>query len=346
MAWLVEEGYGGRVAPERGVGKSIDLDDADRPGVMVPWSPLPGPSVSVGPKRGVAGRAGPGPKRAATVESDTGDRRWAGTRTTAVTDELLYDVTDHVATISFNRPERMNTITIGMLEALSARLLEADADRTVRVIVIIGVGRAWCAGLDVGAAMSGDGIGSDGSSGNGEFDLRSAPPVILHKIDTPTIAALNGGAAGYGLDLALGCDIRVAVAGAKLSAAYTARGLVPESGGTWLLPRIVGWSRAAELLFTARTLTAAEALDLGLVSRVVPAEDLPATVAAMATEVAANAPLAVRAAKRLMRHAMTEGLEDHVQRQYLALLPLFRTSDFREGLTAYLEKRPAAFEGR
>ncbi|MGF1597313.1 MAG: enoyl-CoA hydratase/isomerase family protein [Acidimicrobiales bacterium] len=263
-----------------------------------------------------------------------------------MTDELLYDVTDHVATISFNRPERMNTITIGMLEALSARLLEADADRTVRVIVIIGVGRAWCAGLDVGAAMSGDGIGSDGSSGNGEFDLRSAPPVILHKIDTPTIAALNGGAAGYGLDLALGCDIRVAVAGAKLSAAYTARGLVPESGGTWLLPRIVGWSRAAELLFTARTLTAAEALDLGLVSRVVPAEDLPATVAAMATEVAANAPLAVRAAKRLMRHAMTEGLEDHVQRQYLALLPLFRTSDFREGLTAYLEKRPAAFEGR
>lgn len=264
-----------------------------------------------------------------------------------MTDELLYDVHDRVGVITFNRPDRMNTITPKMLNALSTRLIEADTDRDVRAIVITGNGRAWCAGLDVGAAVSGDGIGSEGSSsGNGEFNLRDAPPVVLHKIDTPTIAALNGGAAGYGMDLALGCDIRVASESAKLSAAYTARGLVPESGGTWLLPRIVGWSKAAELLFTARTLSAQDALELGLVSQVVPPEEIQQTAMALAAEIAANAPLAIRASKRLMRHAMTEGLEDHVQRQYLALLPLFGTKDFREGLASFLEKRPADFHGQ
>ena len=156
---------------------------------------------------------------------------------------------------------------------------------------------------------------------------------------------MNGGAAGYGLDLALGCDLRIASDKAKLAAAYTARGLVPESGGTWLLPRIIGWSKAAELLFTARTLTATDAEAMGLVSEVVAHDDLADRTAVVAAEVAANAPLAVRAAKRMMRHAMTENLEDHVQRQYLALLPLFGSKDFREGLASYLEKRPAEFTG-
>jgi len=264
-----------------------------------------------------------------------------------MSDELLYDVADRVATITFNRPDRMNTITPRMLNDLSERLLEADADTDVRAIVLTGNGRAWCAGLDVGAAASGTGIGGSGGAGaTGEFNLRDAPPVVLHKIDTPTIAALNGGAAGYGLDIALGCDIRIAADTAKLSAAYTARGLVPESGGTWLLPRIVGWSTAAELLYTARVLKADEAKELGLVSQVVAPDDLPAAAAALGAEIAANAPLAVRASKRLMRMAMSENLEDHVQRQYLALAHLFGTKDFQEGLNSFLEKRPAEFEGQ
>lgn len=264
-----------------------------------------------------------------------------------MSDQILYEVDGHVATITFNRPDRMNTITMTMLSGLSDLLLQADADSDVRAIIITGNGRAWCAGLDIAAASSGEGIGGGGNTGaTGEFELRSAPPIVLNKIDTPTIAALNGGAAGYGMDLALGCDLRIAAEGAKLSAAYTARGLVPESGGTWLLPRIVGMAKAAELLYTARTLTAADAEELGLVNEVVAGDALLDRARSVADEIAANAPLAVRAAKRMMRHAMTEDFEDHVQRQYLALLPLFGTKDFREALTAYMEKRPANFEGQ
>ncbi|MEZ5232568.1 MAG: enoyl-CoA hydratase-related protein [Acidimicrobiales bacterium] len=263
-------------------------------------------------------------------------------------DELLYETRDHVATITFNRPERMNTISMRMLDALSTRLLEADADPAVRAIVITGNGRFWCAGLDVAETASGGGLGSNQgvTALPGEFDLRNAPPVVLHKIDTPTIAALNGGAAGYGLDLALGCDLRIMAEQAKLAFAFAARGVLPESGGTWLLPRIVGLSVAADLLYRARTLSAAESLELGLANEVVPAAELAARAATIAGEIAANAPLAVRAAKRMLRHAATEPLEEHVQRQFLALLPLFRTKDFKEGMASFLEKRPANFEGR
>lgn len=266
-----------------------------------------------------------------------------------MTDELLYTSEAGVATITFNRPERMNTITHAMLDALSQRLLEADADRAVRAIVITGNGRAWCAGLDVAETASGGGLGSaEGGVATmaGELDLRNAPPVVLHKIDTPTVAALNGGAAGYGLDLALGCDLRIMSADAKLAFAFAARGVLPESGGTWLLPRLVGLSVAADLLYRARTLRAEEALALGLCTEVVPAGELAARAATVAGEIAAQAPLAVRAAKRMLRHAATETLEDHVQRQFLALLPLFRTKDFAEGMASFLEKRPPRFEGR
>jgi len=262
---------------------------------------------------------------------------------------LLYAKDGHVATITLNRPERMNTITLAMLDALSQRLLEADADRDVRAIVITGAGRAWCAGLDVAETAAGKGLGSAESGVSalpGEFDLRNAPPVVLHQIDTPTIAALNGGAAGYGLDLALGCDLRIMATGAKLSFAFAARGVLPESGGTWLLPRLVGLSVAADLLYRARTVSADEALAMGLCNEVVPAAELSARARAVAEEIAANAPLAVRAAKRMLRHGADESLEDHVARQFLALLPLFRTKDFAEGLASFLEKRPPRFEGR
>lgn len=262
------------------------------------------------------------------------------------TEQVLYDVDGQVATLTLNRPERLNAITGPMLRQLSERLLEADADRQVRVIVLTGAGRAFCAGLDLQDASAGQGIGTGSGGASPELDLRNAPPVILHEIDTPTICALNGGAAGYGMDIALGCDLRVAAEGAKLAAAFTKRGILPESGGTWLLPRLVGWSKAAEIIFTGRTLSAPECLELGLVSAVVPDGALAGEVKALAEEIAANAPLAVRASKRLMRAGLEETFTDHVHHVYLQLLPLFATKDFREGMASFLEKRPPAFEGR
>ena len=259
--------------------------------------------------------------------------------------ELLVERDGPVAILTLNRPERLNAISGPMLEQLSEDLVALDRDAGVRAIVLTGAGRGFCAGLDLQDAASGSGIGGGGGM-PASLELRTAPPVVLHEMDTPTICALNGGAAGYGMDLALGCDLRIASENAKLAAAFTRRGVLPESGGTWLLPRLVGWSRAAEIIFTGRTLDAAQCLELGLVSRVVPAERLRGEAIALAGEIAANAPLAVQASKRMMRMGLSEEFSDHVHHVYLQLLPLFRSKDFREGITAFLQKRTPEFEGQ
>ncbi|MBM3717786.1 MAG: enoyl-CoA hydratase/isomerase family protein [Actinobacteria bacterium] len=265
-------------------------------------------------------------------------------------DEVLLEVSDRIGTLTLNAPGRMNTISSEMLRLLSERLLEADRDPDVRCIIMTGAGKAFCAGLDMGA-MSGRGeslgvLDGGGDSMAAEIDMREVPPVVLHNIDTPVICALNGGAAGYGLDIALGCDIRIASETAKLAPGFAKRGILPESGGTWLLPRMVGYAKAAEISFVGRTLSAQESLELGLVNHVVPADQLMDRAREMAGEIAANAPLAVRAIKRMMRAAETETFEQNIHHVFLQLLPLFRTRDFREGVAAFIEKRPPDFIGR
>jgi enoyl-CoA hydratase/carnithine racemase len=258
--------------------------------------------------------------------------------------EVLYEVADHIATITLNAPERMNTISGPMLNDLARLLTEANEDRNVRVVIITGKGRAFCAGLDLRKERDGNGLSA--ASSPTTINLRKTPPTVLQAMDKPTICAVNGGAAGYGMDTALGCDIRIMGEGAKLAAAFVKRGVVPESGGTWFLPRLLGWSKAAEIIFTGRTLSAAESLRLGLANEVVPDAELMSRARAVAVEIAANAPLAVQSAKRLMRMGLEEAFNDHVHHVYLQFLQLVRTQDFREGMTSFIEKRPADFKGR
>jgi enoyl-CoA hydratase/carnithine racemase len=263
-----------------------------------------------------------------------------------VTDELRYEKEGALATLTLNRPDRLNAITGPMLAALSEALVDADADPAVRVVIVTGAGKGFCSGLDLKEAAAGQGIGGGVGGAIGRFDLRNAPPTVLHNVDKPTICALNGAAAGYGMDLALGCDIRIAADTAKLAPAFARRGVLPESGGTWLLPRLVGWAKAAEIAFTGRTLLAEECLSLGLVNRVVPADLLAKEVRALAEEIAANAPLAVQATKRMMRMGLDESFEANVHHVFLQLLPLFRSKDFQEGVAAFVERRTPKFEGR
>src|ERR1700736_3522149 len=232
----------------------------------------------------------------------------------------------------------MNTTSRDMLGQLTERLLEAEADRDVRVIVLTGTGRAFCAGLDLTEGMrpSGGGGIASGASAATDLDLRNTPPTVLFNLGKPTICALNGSAAGYGMDTALGCDIRIMAKGAKMAAAFTKRGIVPESGGTWFLPRLIGWSKAAELIFTGRTLTADQCLEMGLVSGVVPEAELADAARALALEIAANAPLAVQASKKMMRMGLGEGFNDHVHHVFLQLLPLMRSQDAVEGMRAFM----------
>jgi enoyl-CoA hydratase/carnithine racemase len=264
-------------------------------------------------------------------------------------DEVLYEVSDHIATVTLNRPERMNTISRDMLTQIAARMVQADADREVRVVILTGTGRAFCAGLDLTEVTRAEGNAggiTDTARVSTDLDLRNTPPTVLFNMGKPTICALNGSAAGYGMDTALGCDIRLMASGAKMAAAFTKRGIVPESGGTWFLPRLLGWSKAAELIFTGRTLTADQCLEMGLVSAVFPEAELAGAARKLALEIAGNAPLAVQASKKMMRMGMNETFDDHVHHVFLQLLPLLRTQDAAEGMRAFMEKRPADFKGR
>ena len=267
---------------------------------------------------------------------------------TTLDDEVLYEVADHVATITLNAPERMNTLGTAMTTLLAAYLVEADADPDVRAIILTANGRAFCAGLNLKASptTAADAPAAPRRGGNPtRLYLRDMPPAILGAIDTPVIAAVNGGASGYGMDLALGCDMRVMARSAKLSTTFLKRGLVPESGVTWLLPRLIGWEKAAELLMVGRTLNGPECVEWGLASRCVADEELMTTARALAGEIAANAPLAVQAAKRLMRMGLEEPLQQHMHHAYTQLRTLMASRDTSEGVAAFLEKREPVFIG-
>jgi enoyl-CoA hydratase/carnithine racemase len=259
--------------------------------------------------------------------------------------EVLMSRDGHVATITLNRPDRLNAISGPMLTDLARMLIACDGDRDVRAVVLTGAGGGFCSGLDLQDVASGQGIGSGGGGGSGGFRIDDTPPFVLRRMDTPVLCALNGPAAGYGMDLALGCDLIVASDTATF-VPPTRRGVIPESGGTWLLPRLVGWQKACEVTFLGRKLDAAEMQRLGLVNLVVPDADLDKTVAAWASELAAQAPLAVQAAKRTMRLGLDTTFDANAHHVMSELLGLFRSKDFAEAVSAFMEKRDPNYQGR
>ena len=262
--------------------------------------------------------------------------------------EVLTDDRGSVRWITLNRPESMNAITGTMLGALNDALKAADDDPKVRVVVLTGAGRAFCAGLDLKQAAAGEGIGGAGlaNAGARHYSTREICTVTLQRMDKPVIGAINGAAAGYGLDLALGCDMRIMSDKAVLMPGFARMGVVPESGGTWYLPRLLGWAKACEISMLGDTLTAAQSAERGLVNKAVPATELEATVTAWAEKIAANAPLAIQEMKRLFRHGLTQDFESHSHHVLLQTMLLFGTKDFQEGLMSFMEKRPPEFRGR
>lgn len=255
--------------------------------------------------------------------------------------ELRYDERDHVGVITLDRPEARNALTF----TTYAELEDAVRTTSARCLVITGADPAFCSGDDVKQVMAGAGERAASGSSRAAPRLTPAADALLHT-DVPVIAAVNGAAVGWGMELALMADIRVASERARFGELFVRRGLCSDVAGLGRLAGAVGRERAAELLFTGRVIDADEAARIGLVSRVVSHDDLLPTALALAAEIAANPPLAVQALKRGLRRALDPDWADLGAWVTRTLGELFQTDDHREGVAAFLEKRDPTYTGR
>ncbi|MEK7682092.1 MAG: enoyl-CoA hydratase-related protein [Chloroflexota bacterium] len=253
-------------------------------------------------------------------------------------DGLLLEKKGHVAVITLNRPEKLNALNIDMRVGLGEFSRELEQDVDVRVVVLTGAGRAFCSGADLSAPP--------GAFKADIAEAAGAWVVPLFNLEKPTIAAVNGVAAGGGLSAALVCDIRIASDQARFTAVWTKRGLIPDGLSSWLLPRLVGMSHACELSYTGRIINAQEAARIGMVSRVVPHDRLMAEAMALAEEISQQAPIALRLTKRAFLHGAVSGPSQQIFQESSSVAICHSTEDFVEGRQAFLEKRTPVFKGK
>ena len=255
-------------------------------------------------------------------------------------DLALYEVTDRVAVVTLNRPERLNAWTDKLAVAYFDRLDEAVADPRVGAIVVTGAGRGFCPGADMADLQ---GLSSEDGGGRGRRGP-ARPTTYPMSVPKLMVAAINGACAGLGLVQALLCDVRIAAAGAKFTTAFARRGLIAEHGISWVLPRIVGTASALDLLTSGRVFTAEEAAALGVVNRVVPPDQVLAEAIEYARDVAANcSPASVAAIKDQLRRHISMEFDAACADSDRLMARSLRGPDFREGVSSYIEKRPPEF---
>jgi enoyl-CoA hydratase/carnithine racemase len=273
---------------------------------------------------------------------------------------VLYEAADAIATITLNRPDRLNALTKQLEGELFAAMHQAEQDDGVRVIILTGAGRGFCAGADLEALSWIAAIDWQTADRDEIREQLVAPrpragvPDGFQKtysyfpaIDKPIIAAVNGPAVGLGFILALYCDIRVASETARFGTAFAQRGLIAEHGLSWLLPRLIGLSNAFDLLYSARLIDAAEALRMGLVNHVEPPQMLMSQVRAYATQLATTvSPRSLRVIKRQVYAALFQDLGEAIETGNEEMLASFTSADFAEGVAHFLEKRPPRFTGK
>jgi len=260
-------------------------------------------------------------------------------------EHVLVEKKDHVATVTLNRPERMNAFGGLMRQEIVEVLAEVAEDRDARVVVITGAGKAFCTGGDVNEFASGEtqALAKEVSS---ERHAMCRAVLLINTMEKPVIAAVNGVAAGGGCNLALACDIRIVSERARFGQVFTRRGVHPDWGGIYFLPRLVGYAKAAELIFSGEVIDAVEAYRIGLVNRVVPHEEFHSATREMALRIAKNAPIPIAFAKRGLQNFYQWGLSQALDYESHVLEVTMKSEDIIEGFAAFLEKRDPLFKGK
>lgn len=261
---------------------------------------------------------------------------------------VLVETSDGIGVVTLNRPERSNALVPAMLELLENTASRLAADGDVHALIVTGAGDAFCSGGDVQSWQDGAGP-SERKASSSRRDLVETPARVslpFRQFPRPVIAAVNGTAVGAGFSMALACDLRIASEKARFNAGFVRRGIAPGNGMSWNLPRLIGPERALAVMFTGDWISAPEAERLGIVSKVVPHQDLMPAALALARKIAANPPIAVELTKRAVWRAMDADLLRHLDLEHYYQQITFNSHDFKESVRAFVEKREPKYQGR